>query len=290
MKSYIKGMITGIIISAVICSIPAFADTIDVLFNNVRINVNGVDRIQWGENITSGGEETPSSILYNGTTYLPMRKLGELNGNKIYWNGDSRTAYMTGAQTDIKVIAEKPDKNGNVWKYYTFKDSSENCYLGVKDEARGYERVYLMPSTTVSVKEDAVYFARISPKVTYKTEYETDIIKLEFLNDENHQDGEIIKNIGRTDGEGVFDGDYFFYVHSNGGTSAHSELTMYNYITCEHPNIGYRDGSWTQLTDLKIADSTEEKTVLDFAVHYATTTDTDKQTVTFDKTVNSFSK
>ena len=65
---------------------------------------------------------------------------------------------------------------------------------------------------------------------------------------------------------------------------------MYNYITRERPNIGYRDGSWTQLTDLKIVDSTEEKTVLEFVVHYVTTTDTDKQTVTFDKTVNSFSK
>ncbi|MBR0366602.1 MAG: hypothetical protein IJH94_07375 [Clostridia bacterium] len=46
MKNYIRGIVTGIIIGAVICSIPAFADTIDVLFNNVRINANGVDQIQ----------------------------------------------------------------------------------------------------------------------------------------------------------------------------------------------------------------------------------------------------
>ena len=46
MKSYIKGIITGFLIAAVIFAVPAIAENIDALFNQVRINVNGVDQIQ----------------------------------------------------------------------------------------------------------------------------------------------------------------------------------------------------------------------------------------------------
>lgn len=45
MKNYFKGLMTGIIICAVVCAIPAMADTIDVIFNQVRINVDGIDKI-----------------------------------------------------------------------------------------------------------------------------------------------------------------------------------------------------------------------------------------------------
>ena len=41
MKSSIKGIITGFLIAAVIFAVPAIAENIDALFNQVRINVNG---------------------------------------------------------------------------------------------------------------------------------------------------------------------------------------------------------------------------------------------------------
>ena len=77
MKSYLKGLVTGFLISACLFAIPVLGDNIEVLFNSVRININGLDKIQWGENITlDDGSTTPSSLLYNGTTYLPLRKIG----------------------------------------------------------------------------------------------------------------------------------------------------------------------------------------------------------------------
>ena len=45
MKSYIKGLVTGLLIGAAVTAIPAVAENIDALFNEVRININGINRM-----------------------------------------------------------------------------------------------------------------------------------------------------------------------------------------------------------------------------------------------------
>lgn len=237
MKSYARGIITGFLISAAVFAAPAIAENINALFNDVRINVNGIDQIQWGENIELGnGETTPSSILYNGTTYLPMRKLGELSGQQIYWNGDSKTVAMTGKQKDINVVAEKPDKNGNVWKYYTFTDDNYT-YLGVKDEARGYERVYRIATMNggepVRVTDEAIYFIRRSPYMDCTSGI---FMKLSFDNDADTQDGMQFEELRSASGAtptigcSAFEKNILYYsytfVHSNYN---HSEIAAYDY-------------------------------------------------------------
>ena len=298
MKNYIKGIITGIIIGAVVCSIPALADTIDALFNNVRISVNGVDQIQWGENIQlADGAETPASILYNGTTYLPMRKLGELSGNKIYWNGDSRTVGMTGAQKDIKVIAEKPDKNGNVWKYYTFRDNDDKTYLGVKDEARGYERVYLMASGSIRMTDNEIYFVRLHSENGYQYTNGADLVKLPFENEPDNQDGEKITTLKSKlptgtdidasiiDDNVIFDGEYLYYAcRIQGNSYGCDQINAYNYITGERIE---KNLDRYHLSDMKLSQSDEQSAVLKYVFNTGTIYDCE---ITFDKTTNTFIK
>ena len=301
MKNYIKGIITGIIIGAVICSIPALADTIDALFNNVRISVNGVDQIQWGENIQlADGAETPASILYNGTTYLPMRKLGELSGNKIYWNGDSRTVGMTGAQKDIKVIAEKPDKNGNVWEYYTFKVSeydkrkegtmatsyySDFYYLGVKDEARGYERVYhiatpLGAGDNVRVTDDAVYFV---------DDVHDKLKKIGFNNDANSQDGEIFDADFMRVRAASFEGDLvYFYAYEQYSLSNTGRICVYDYINKRYAQHRL-NGSWPKAINIRTV-STEDKIIFIYELIASGGINQGDYEVIFDKNTFKFDK
>ena len=292
MKNYIKGIITGIAISAVIYSIPALADTIDALFNNVRISVNGVDQIQWDENIKlSDGAETPASILYNGTTYLPMRKLGELSGNKIYWNGDSRTVGMTGAQKDIKVIAEKPDKNDNVWKYYTFKDSNDKNYLGVKDEARGYERVYRLACDTMNVTDNEIYYLRQSEEwKTNTSEYpQANLVKLSFDSDEDTQDGEIIKTynlLTSYGGDVLIHKEYILHSGHGPGNSAQAILTATNYLT-EEGDMYYGEYH-KNINNLHIIENDNEHMVIGYDLNDGG--GTHEREITFDKTTNTFEK
>lgn len=225
-KNYFKGLITGVIICAVVCAIPAMADTIDVIFNQVRINVDGLDKIQWDENIDLGdGEEAPSSIMYKGTTYLPMRKLANLMGKDVRWNGDSNTVSVTGRRQKQEVIAQKPDKNGNLWKYYTFEVYNEGSYLGIEDEERGYERVYKLGSN-VYAADDGVYFFK--PIKQYETAV---FMKIAYDSDENTQDGEELFKTGlgfeRFSHARIIDDEYVYVSYnrkSNGATTKHSIL------------------------------------------------------------------
>lgn len=225
MRSYIKGLIIGIIAGVMIFSVPALADKIDVLFNEVRININGIDRIQWDESIElDDGTQMPASMLVNGTTYLPMRKISDLLGRKVYWNGDSKTVSVTEQPQDIKVLAEKSDKNGNVWKYYTFKAGRYGTYLGVKDEARGYERVYNL-SSNVYVADDGVYFYKTDNPHDYWPTLTGSLMKISFDNDENSQDGERMRGTGTGFAYAEIIDDEYVYVkynyHGNGATCSH---------------------------------------------------------------------
>lgn len=294
MKSYVKGVITGILIGAVVSAISAVAENIDVLFNEVRINVKGVDAIQQGENIDLGeGESTPASILYNGTTYLPMRKLGELSGQQVYWNGDSKTVSMTGKQKDVNVVAEKPDKNGNVWKYYTFKDN-ENSYLGVKDEARGYERVYKMLNDNVKVAYDALYFVRADYPDRWSS---VAPIKMMFDSDTSSQDGMIMKavndengyedTVGSVSGDiyGVcFEGDYMFVCGQSPGNGAHAFIMAYNRSN-RHYNIYFDEKWWTRASDIS-AETDGDEIILNFV--YGTTGPSFNCEMTYNKITHTF--
>jgi hypothetical protein len=194
MKDYIKGVATGLIIAIAIAVIPVFAKGIDVVLNNVRISVDGMDKAQWGESYTlDNGADVPYSILYEGTTYLPLRKIGDINGKDIYWNGDTRTASMTESKGEgraEKVIAERADSNGNVWTYYTFYTQDEKCYLGVKDKARNFERIYLLSGDSVYCDENAIYFAKKDREI-----YGGNLYKIDFANNENTQDGIMISEL-----------------------------------------------------------------------------------------------
>lgn len=69
MKNKIKYLFIGLIFGFLISSTPVLADSlmqnIDVIFNTVQVQIDG-------ENIDA------TNILYDGTTYLPMRKVAEL--------------------------------------------------------------------------------------------------------------------------------------------------------------------------------------------------------------------
>ncbi|MCH5209376.1 MAG: hypothetical protein J1F01_00250 [Oscillospiraceae bacterium] len=282
MKNYIKGVLTGFLIAAVLFAIPVLAENIDALFNSVRINVNGVDEIQWGENIYYRSE-TPSSILYNGTTYLPMRRLAEMSGQKIYWNGDSNTVSMTGKQGVIIPITEKPDKNGNVWEYYRFTDDNKINYLAVKDKARGYERVYRLGSESIRVTGDEIYFLR-DVELTYRRRIK--LIRLPFANDENTQDGEELYTVEYFTG-GLIDGDYIFCLnyHYKGTSNQYGEIIAYNYINGEESI--YNGGRGVEYKNIAIKESNNDKVTLNYNFTYSSHRKGEGE-ITFDKTTNTF--
>lgn len=81
-----RDIFIGVIIGCILMiSTPVIADSImtkiDVVLNGVNVQVEGTD-------------VEVNSILYKGSTYLPMRKVAELVGKDVDWNSETKTANI----------------------------------------------------------------------------------------------------------------------------------------------------------------------------------------------------
>lgn len=98
MKRTLKGFIMGLLVATLLMGTvfgSGIQETIEVLFNSVNLSVNGTISGKVGENhILDNGEEVPYSILYKGTTYLPIRKVSEVLNKEVAWDGDTSTVSI----------------------------------------------------------------------------------------------------------------------------------------------------------------------------------------------------
>ena len=274
MRSYIKGVITGFLIAGAVFAVPVFADKIDAVFNTVRISIEGVEKLGQGEDYElSDGTTTPSSLIYNGTTYLPIRKVSELLDKRVYWDGASRTVEITGKQKDIEIIAQKPNDEGNMFKYYTFT-ADDRSYFCIEDKGSGDERVYRLSGNKVHVTNEAVYFVqpyrggRMLSKISFNSGVE-------------------IENVRglMPGGKHEFDGDYLFYGGTGPGTSAVGYLCAYD-INSGSEKM-FDNGRWCSVGNVSIIESDKDKAIIEF-VDSTGTGPTYMSTIEFDKTTGSF--
>lgn len=104
MKKHIKGFVLGLIVASLLMGTvfgAGFQETIEVLFNSINLYVDGTIAGKAGEDYTlTNGEKVPYSILYKGTTYLPIRKVSEILNKDLDWNGKTRTAGISGGNID----------------------------------------------------------------------------------------------------------------------------------------------------------------------------------------------
>ena len=99
MKRTIRMALTALLALAV-STAGAFAAEVDAHFNKVNIEVGGELKAVSGEFFvrerTDGTQLImPYSILYKGTTYLPLAKVCELVGKDVSWDGETRTVYIS---------------------------------------------------------------------------------------------------------------------------------------------------------------------------------------------------
>lgn len=288
MKNNIKAFLCGILVTLIVCAAPVVAKEFPLLFNDIRINVDGNDQAQWGEDYTlADGSSAPYSIVYKDTTYLPMRKIAEMNGKAIYWNGDSNTAAMTAPQRENsqKVLAEKPDSYGNVWIYYTFTAEDDTSYLGIKDERRGYERIYRIAegeADNIGVTENEIYFFR---SVEQDGAEETYLCKIAFLNDINTQDGKAVD----APEDIAFDGEYVYMNYYVSIIGAHTVLYTYNIATGERYMHTYYYSKWGRVKNLKLKEKKEDGTTV-LTCTLVTRVPKFHSEITFDRKTNTFSE
>ena len=133
MNKRIQGIIIGLLLGIVIAGTTVFAaNTIslhNVLAEGVTIVVDGKKIVPKGVN-----GKVVEPMIYNGTTYLPVRAVANAFGKAVYWDGPTYTVYLgdmdgkleypTAELKDLTSIADEGsiatepiDNYGNTYSY-----------------------------------------------------------------------------------------------------------------------------------------------------------------------------
>lgn len=97
MKRYRRIFILLIILALMLSAITFAAGTkttIEVLMNSINLTVNGK-------------KVDADTIVYNGTTYVPLRATAEMLGKEVGWNQETQTASIDDKKADTIKPVEK---------------------------------------------------------------------------------------------------------------------------------------------------------------------------------------
>ena len=148
MKKRLQGMIAGVLIGATMTGgavIAANTTTLyDVISNGVKIVVDGKKL-----NPTDANGNRVEPLIYNGTTYLPVRAVANALGKAVYWDGPNFTVYLgdmdgeleypTVELEDMVSIADKIDETDML------TDNYGNRYgRAITNGGYGYTAEYLL--------------------------------------------------------------------------------------------------------------------------------------------------
>ena len=115
MMKRLQGLISGVLIGATITGGAVFAANTttlyDVLANGVKIVVDGQKL-----NPTDANGNKVEPIIYNGTTYLPVRAVANALGKAVYWDGPNYTVYLGDMDGKLEYPTASLDDVDNIGK------------------------------------------------------------------------------------------------------------------------------------------------------------------------------
>lgn len=93
MKKRLQGFAAGALAVMVLGCVPTVAkdtyETIQVKYDNIKIYVDGEE-----VNTKDANGNTVEPFIYNGTTYLPVRAVGNAIGKEVSWDGVEKVVYL----------------------------------------------------------------------------------------------------------------------------------------------------------------------------------------------------
>lgn len=89
----LQGLVAGILIGGLLTSGVVLAANTTTLYNVIA---NGIKIFIDGEKLNpkDANGNTVEPIIYNGTTYLPVRAIADAIGKPVYWDGPNYTVYL----------------------------------------------------------------------------------------------------------------------------------------------------------------------------------------------------
>lgn len=131
MKKTIKGYLLGLICGVLLASGCAFAinhtTLTDVAIGGIKIVVDGKEIIP-----TDAKGNRVEPMIYNGTTYLPVRAVAQAFGKEVYWDGPNYTVYLGDMDGKLEYptveLRDMEDIGGGFNKTDKLTDNYDNKY------------------------------------------------------------------------------------------------------------------------------------------------------------------
>lgn len=130
MKKEFKGFVAGVLVMAALFGMIGTAGAVvgkmqaNLDYNNIKISLNGT---QITPKDANGNVVEPFAI--NGTTYLPVRAVGESLGLDVQWDGNTKTVVLSGAKSASGISRETVDKLTVYHDLYRLADN----FMDLKD-------------------------------------------------------------------------------------------------------------------------------------------------------------
>lgn len=102
------------------------AEQITAVYRNIKLVVDGV---MVEPKDANGNVVEP--FIYNGTTYLPVRAVGEAFDKQVEWDGEKNMVYLGG-------VVDKPAKELELWNRSYIECNNTSQIRGYQDNGMGY--------------------------------------------------------------------------------------------------------------------------------------------------------
>lgn len=113
LQGFIAGVLATLMLTGVFAVAKNMYEKIDVLYNDVKIEIDGEEFIAKDVN---GNVVEP--FIYNGTTYLPVRAIATAFDKDVAWDESTYTVKLTTKeQTPSEAPEEKTEKSENTPEY-----------------------------------------------------------------------------------------------------------------------------------------------------------------------------
>ena len=131
LKNTLKGYVLGFLSAAILVSGITYAASTTTLYD---VKANGIKIVVDGQKLNpvdaNGNKVEP--IIYNGTTYLPVRAVANALGKAVYWDGPNYTVYLGDMDGKLEYptieLEDMTCINGKIEKTEKLTDNYGNRY------------------------------------------------------------------------------------------------------------------------------------------------------------------
>lgn len=153
MKKTIIALILGIMIGSAGTAFASLEGEVTAVFAQFKMMINGQEKQL---------ETTP--LVYNGTSYLPVREMANLVGYDVTYKADSRTIELEDSRKGVANLTNAL----NVDEWVTLRDLSEKYGIQVKSSGLGNEMIFKVLKDNITYFEFNTKELGVDKEVTFK--------------------------------------------------------------------------------------------------------------------------